>query len=239
LSWKTLPVERTERQENTVVRHTVQAGDTVWQIAAANNVSLAAVVTENSLPNEGNSITVGQVLTITKNGTVSTIKSPVLPDPTIVLMGSSSDQSAPPSSSDTAPSSPPTESTPAPTPDQSIDLSSFPALEPLVVRNSQSTSDYVVRRGDTLFRIARANRTTVSALVSSNSLANASRIFVGQRLRIPSGATTQQSFHRVQAGDNLTIIGLRRSIALTELQRLNPGVSATGDLRDGSLIRIG
>jgi LysM repeat protein len=244
LTWKTLPVERTERQENTVVRHTVQAGDTVWQIATANSVTIAAVVAENNLPNDGNSITVGQELTITRNGVVSTVRSPVIPDPSIVLMGAAADQSASstPGETTTPPSSE-SESTPAPepapAPDEPVDMSQFPALEPLVVRNQQSTSQHVVRRGETLFGIARANRTTISNLVSLNSLTNPNRIFVGQRLTVTSGATSQQSFHRVQAGDTLPVIALRRSIALGVLTDLNPGVSPTGDLRDGSLIRVG
>lgn len=243
LSWKTLPVERTERQENTVVRHTVAAGDTVWQIASANSVTLAAVVEENNLPDNGNTITVGQELTITRSGVVSTVRSPVIPDASIVLMGATADQTI-----TSTPATPPvTESSPTPAPDSSsspapeepVDMSRFPALEPLVVRNQQSTSEHVVQRGETLFSIARANRTTVSTLVSLNSLSNPNRIIAGQRLRVASGATSQQSFHRVQAGDTLPIIALRRSIAIGVLTGLNPGVPATGDLRDGSLIRVG
>jgi LysM repeat protein len=133
-------------------------------------------VAENNLPNDGNSITVGQELTITRNGVVSTVRSPVIPDPTIVLMGATADQSASstPGETTTPPSSD-SESTPAP--EEPVDMSQFPALEPLVVRNQQSTSQHVVRRGETLFGIARANRTTISNLVSLNSLTNPNRIF--------------------------------------------------------------
>jgi len=48
-----------------------------------------------------------------------------------------------------------------------------------------STCIYVVRRGDTLTRIALAYRTTVWALTIANNLANPSFIWVGQRLVIP------------------------------------------------------
>lgn len=44
---------------------------------------------------------------------------------------------------------------------------------------------YVIVRGDTLSRIARRFGTTVAALTTGNCLANANRIYVGQRLRVP------------------------------------------------------
>jgi LysM repeat protein len=48
---------------------------------------------------------------------------------------------------------------------------------------------YVVRTGDTLFRIAVANNTTVDILLSLNNITNANQIFVGQTLILPSGST--------------------------------------------------
>jgi len=49
---------------------------------------------------------------------------------------------------------------------------------------------YVVRRGDTLYSIARRFGTMVNAIVSLNGLTNPNMIYVGQRLRIPDGSTT-------------------------------------------------
>lgn len=51
---------------------------------------------------------------------------------------------------------------------------------------------YVVQRGDTLYRIAVRNNTTVSALVAANNITNPNVIFVGQRLVIPGATTTAQ-----------------------------------------------
>jgi polysaccharide biosynthesis protein PslG len=47
---------------------------------------------------------------------------------------------------------------------------------------------YVVVAGDTLFRIAIRNNTTVATLVSLNDIDNPNLIFVGQRLTLPSGS---------------------------------------------------
>ncbi len=49
---------------------------------------------------------------------------------------------------------------------------------------------YVVRRGDTLYSIARRFGTTVDAILRLNGLTNPNVIYVGQRLRIPDGAIT-------------------------------------------------
>jgi LysM repeat protein len=45
---------------------------------------------------------------------------------------------------------------------------------------------YVVRRGDTLYSIARRYHTTVAAIAWANGIANPHRIWVGQRLIIPA-----------------------------------------------------
>ncbi len=49
--------------------------------------------------------------------------------------------------------------------------------------------EVVVRRGDTLGRLARQYNTTVAAIAQRNGIANPNLIFVGQRLIIPTGVT--------------------------------------------------
>ena len=51
-----------------------------------------------------------------------------------------------------------------------------------------SNSIYAVRSGDTMWDIARAFGTTVSSLRRENSIVRGSRIYVGQKLKIPSSA---------------------------------------------------
>jgi membrane-bound lytic murein transglycosylase D len=55
-------------------------------------------------------------------------------------------------------------------------------------RYTAKNSVYVVRSGDTMWDIARAFGTTVSALRRINYIERGSRIYVGQRLKIPSDA---------------------------------------------------
>jgi len=47
---------------------------------------------------------------------------------------------------------------------------------------------HVVRRGETLTAIAARYGTTPQAIVRLNGLANANRIYAGQRLKIPGGS---------------------------------------------------
>ena len=240
-TWKTLPVPRNDQVQSSVVRHTVAAGDTVWRIANVHGVSSASVVAENSLPGDGSTIYVGQELSITKTSSVSTITSPVIPDPSVIV--SSAENSSPPADSSESESESGADGAAADDSSRDSESSaesspSYPALEPLVTQTTRASTEYVVKRGDTLWTIARSRGVTVSSLVSLNRLANPNRIFVGQRLLVTSGSSVTQSFHRVQGGDTLPVISVRRAVALSELVLLNPGVSSTGDLRDGTLIRV-
>jgi LysM repeat protein len=67
---------------------------------------------------------------------------------------------------------------PSPTP------ASPPPPSPTPVSPSQPTI-YVVRRGDTLYSIARRHGTTVEAIMAANGLTNYN-IYVGQQLQIPT-----------------------------------------------------
>jgi membrane-bound lytic murein transglycosylase D len=65
---------------------------------------------------------------------------------------------------------------------------------------SASNAVYQVRSGDTMWDIARAFGTTVSALREVNSIGRGSRIYVGQRLRIPSSASRLADKNEVSRG---------------------------------------
>lgn len=56
----------------------------------------------------------------------------------------------------------------------------------LSISYAQSTEEYVVKRGDTLIKIANAHQVTVKDLVEANELSNKDVIYVGQKLIIPN-----------------------------------------------------
>jgi len=91
-----------------------------------------------------------------------------------------------------------------------------------------------VRRGETLSSIARRNRTSVNAIMSANNLRSRNRIYVGQRLKIPSrggvvraptsivtGGQAAAFTHRVRRGDSLWKLASRYGTTVDRIKRDN------------------
>ncbi|MGA9351417.1 MAG: LysM peptidoglycan-binding domain-containing protein [Anaerolineae bacterium] len=95
---------------------------------------------------------------------------------------------------------------------------------------------HVVRRGDTLYSVARRYGTTVNAIMQANGLQNSNRIYVGQRLIVPTSATAQPAAtsgtYVVQRGDTLSSIASRYGVSVQALARAN-------NIYNPSLIRSG
>lgn len=254
-TWSPMIVQATQVNQDIVIRHTVQPGDTVWRISRANGVTVSSVVAENSLPRGGALIRVGQVLTITKRGIVTTVNSPIVLDPSIVIAQGSSRPDTPEAPADTPADTPAVdpnapvdsaESTDPPTepnPEQPADADTttpeapLPALEPLVTERVTNDVFYTVARGDTLLRIAFRNRTTVAKLAADNGIANVNRIRVGQRLKV--GQTTQEmTYHRAQEGDTPERIAERRSVAVSTVLSLNTSLRSGQAITVGTLVRL-
>ncbi len=96
---------------------------------------------------------------------------------------------------------------------------------------------HVVGWGETLFSIARRYGTSVDAICAANGIGDPTRIYIGQRLVIPTSNAptappTAGATHVVQPGENLFRIALRYGTtvtALAELNRIyNPGHVAAG-----------
>lgn len=94
----------------------------------------------------------------------------------------------------------------------------FPDIyEQYVASRQKRSPDYVVRKGDTLFGVARSTGTTVSALRAANRI-HGDLIRPGESLRIPSGAT---EIYRVKAGDSLMGIARLFDTTVATLTALN------------------
>ncbi|MEE8392245.1 MAG: LysM peptidoglycan-binding domain-containing protein [Anaerolineae bacterium] len=91
---------------------------------------------------------------------------------------------------------------------------------------AQNSTIHVVQPGENLFRIALRYGVTVDALVAVNGLSNASHIYVGQRLAIPTGGATgsptpSSGVHVVQRGENLFRIALRHGVTYRAIATAN------------------
>lgn len=95
---------------------------------------------------------------------------------------------------------------------------------------------YRVRRGDTLHRIARRNKTTVSNLRRANRMQGRSLIRVGQKLKVPTRklaavpiksktkkaqTKTTPEKHKVTRGDTLTQLSKRYGVSIPQIKTLN------------------
>ncbi len=104
---------------------------------------------------------------------------------------------------------------------------------------------YVVRPGDSLWRIASANRVSPGEIMALNHMKSDS-VTIGQSLLIPSAAgsssTTQASYkqltHSVRAGDTSFVIAKKYGVSRESLRAANPRVDFGGDLIPGSRITI-
>jgi membrane-bound lytic murein transglycosylase D len=103
---------------------------------------------------------------------------------------------------------------------------------------------YRVRSGDSLSRIARKYRTTVSNLRKLNGL-KSDLVKVGQRLVVrqnvqrttrPSTATSSATTYRVRRGDNLSSIASQFGTTVSTLKRLN-GLKSSA-IRSGQTLRV-
>ncbi len=100
----------------------------------------------------------------------------------------------------------------------------FISLLLLFGSNSFANFYYKVKRGDSLVKIARKFKTTVKEIKRVNRLSS-SRIFVGQRLLIPTKSkrsfTRALTTYRVKRGDSLSKIANKFKTTVRELKRLN------------------
>lgn len=115
----------------------------------------------------------------------------------------------------------------------------------------EGESVHRVRRGDSLYRIARRYGTSVNVLMAENSLSKRSTIYPGMKIRIPSnkrvaaaayrnydsGISQGSKIHRVRRGDTLSGIASRYRVGLSKLAVLN-GMTVRTRVKIGQKIRI-
>ena len=79
---------------------------------------------------------------------------------------------------------------------------------------------YIVKSGDSLYKIAQNYNTTVNELVSLNNLSSTA-LSIGQVLKIPSTTSETTDTYTVKSGDNLYEIARNNNTTVSELMSLN------------------
>ncbi|UAL48836.1 LysM peptidoglycan-binding domain-containing protein [Sutcliffiella horikoshii] len=110
-------------------------------------------------------------------------------------------------------------------------------------------SDYVVKSGDSLWKIANNNQVSVSNIKSWNNL-NSDLIFPGQKLFLKAGGSTSQPTpapapsqptsitYTIKAGDSLSIIAREHQTTLANLLKLNPSIKDVNRIYIGQKINV-
>jgi N-acetylmuramoyl-L-alanine amidase len=105
----------------------------------------------------------------------------------------------------------------------------------LKIPSELPVTSYTVKRGDKLEEIARNYGTTVGTLVRLNELKSRNRIYVGQRLKIPSELPV--TVYTVKRGDQLERIARSYGTSVSDLVRLN-GLKSKNRIYVGQKLRV-
>ena len=93
---------------------------------------------------------------------------------------------------------------------------------------------HTVRRGDTIFSVARAYGVPPTRVISDNLLTDPNRLAVGQDLVILYPTAT----HTVVGGDTLASISARYGVTRLALYRNNPVLGGEPDIYPGQVLNI-
>ena len=96
---------------------------------------------------------------------------------------------------------------------------------PVSIEEPPKDNVYIVKKGDSLYKIAQNYDTTVSDIIKLNNLTNTTLI-IGQTLQIPNSVINQNTYV-VKSGDTLYKIAQENNTTVDELKRLNNLTSNT------------
>jgi len=92
---------------------------------------------------------------------------------------------------------------------------------PSVTIPRQESVMYIVKRGDTLERIARRYNTSINTLLKLNKLKHADRIYIKQKLKISVAVQPRSFVYIIKRGDTLEKIARRHHTTINALLKLN------------------
>lgn len=181
-----IPETYTKEEEMTIpnyVNYTVKKGDSLYQIAKNNNLSVETIIQDNALATPN--LSIGQVLKLRKEGSNEILE---------------------------------------------VEECIGPDYTP---KESQNVTNYVVKKGDNLYTIARQFGTSETVIMNLNNLSN-TNLAIGQTLKIPLNQNIQT--YTVKKGDSLYAIASKFKTTVASLKSKNN--LTTNNLQVGQVLKI-
>ena len=93
---------------------------------------------------------------------------------------------------------------------------------------------YVVKRGDSIYSIAKAYGISPDKIISANELINPSSLVVGQTLVLPLDNLS----YTVKSGDTIYSIAKKFGVSQNDIFSANPSIGSNGRIYPGQVIRV-
>jgi len=185
--------------------YTVKAGDTLYQIAKNNNITVEELKSLNNLTSDA--LSIGQLLKLPSQLTPETTYTVQKGDSLYAIAnkyGTTVDELKNLNGLTT----------------NILSIGQVLKLPTKTVdEETSNTIEYIVQKGDSLYSIAREYNTTVDAIKSQNSITS-NLLSIGQILKIPMNANLETTY-TVQKGDSLYSIAKKFDTTVETLKQLN------------------
>lgn len=96
---------------------------------------------------------------------------------------------------------------------------------------------YVVKQGDTIYKIAQMFNVSAEKIIADNELTNPNNLVVGQTIVILTNGANGTT-HTVVSGDTLFSIAKQYGVSLSSLMQANPQITNPLNLQIGSIVTV-